>query len=251
MLCTAAKGIAEIITSPGQINVDFKDVQTAMTMSGRAIMGTGIASGDNRAEEASKAALDSPLLDSTRILGAKHLLVNFKYGNKEPRLSETSLVKKYLQEEAGNGAHLKMGITHDPSIEDEISITVIATGFEAFVEPELVEANEETQNIGDINEPQIGVEPTLLFDEEEDPFVEDLMYKSRAERTRKERDHLLNNHNNETDLSVPAYLRRKETIIHAPLSTDDKVSKIVIGETPEELDEPIVKPNKHLHDNVD
>ncbi len=252
VLCTAARGIAEIITSPGQINVDFKDVQTAMTLSGRAIMGTGIASGDNRADEASKAALDSPLLDNTRILGAKHLLVNFKYGNKEPRLSETSQVKKYLQAEAGNGAHLKMGITHDPDLEDEISITVIATGFEAFIAPESTFEASNSEELEDINAPQIGVEPTLLLDDQsEDPFVEDLIHKSRAERIRKERDVLLGNHNNDADLNVPAYLRRKEVIVHAPQSTDDKVSKIVIGETPEETPEPTVKPNKHLHDNVD
>ena len=179
-------------------------------------------------------------------------MVNFKYGNKEPRLSETSQVKKYLQAEAGNEAHLKMGITHDPDLGDEISITVIATGFEAFIAPESTSNTSSSEVLEDINAPQIGVEPTLLLDDEPaDPFVEDLMHKSRAERIRKERDVLLSNHNSDADLNVPAYLRRKEMIVHAPQSTDDKVSKIVIGETPEETPEPTVKPNKHLHDNVD
>jgi cell division protein FtsZ len=131
ILCTAAKGIAEIITKPGIINVDFKDVQTAMTGSGRALMGTGIASGADRAEEAARLALDSPLLDNTKITKAKHLLVNFTYGSKEPTMSETARVKRFLQEEAGNTAHLKMGITHDPNLGEEIAITVIATGFES------------------------------------------------------------------------------------------------------------------------
>lgn len=131
ILCTAAKGIAEIITKPGIINVDFKDVQTAMTGSGRALMGTGVASGSERAEEAAKMALDSPLLDNTKITKAKHLLVNFTYGSKEPTMGETAKVKRFLQEEAGNTAHLKMGITHDPSLGEEIAITVIATGFES------------------------------------------------------------------------------------------------------------------------
>ena len=130
ILCTAARGIAEIITKPGQINVDFMDVQTAVSNSGRAILGSGIASGTNRAEDAAKLALDSPLLDNVKIRGAKHLLVNFTYGDKEPVMSEISKVKRYLQEEAGNSAHLKMGITRDDSLTDEISITVIATGFE-------------------------------------------------------------------------------------------------------------------------
>jgi len=97
ILCTAARGIAEIITKPGQINVDFMDVQTAMRNSGRAIMGTGIATGENRAENAVRMALDSPLLDNTRIQGAQHLLVNFTYGHKEPVMSEISKVKKYLR----------------------------------------------------------------------------------------------------------------------------------------------------------
>ncbi|MEY4626703.1 MAG: cell division protein FtsZ [Bacteroidota bacterium] len=130
ILCTAAKGIAEIITKPGQINVDFMDVQTAMRDSGRAIMGTGFATGENRAENAVRMALDSPLLDNTRIRGAQHLLVNFAYGHKEPVMSEISKVKKFLQEEAGHTAHLKMGITKDESLGEEIAITVIATGFE-------------------------------------------------------------------------------------------------------------------------
>ncbi len=130
ILCTAARGIAEIITKPGQINVDFMDVQTAVSNSGRAILGTGIASGANRAEDAVRTALDSPLLDNVKIRGAKHLLVNFTYGDKEPVMSEISKVKRFLQEEAGHSAHLKMGITKDESLTDEISITVIATGFE-------------------------------------------------------------------------------------------------------------------------
>jgi cell division protein FtsZ len=136
ILCTAAKGIAEIITKPGQINVDFMDVQTAMRDSGRAIMGTGFATGENRAENAVRMALDSPLLDNTRIRGAQHLLVNFAYGHKEPVMSEISKVKKFLQEEAGHTAHLKMGITKDESLGEEIAITVIATGFEVRLQME-------------------------------------------------------------------------------------------------------------------
>lgn len=134
ILSTAARGIAEIITKPGQMNVDFMDVQTAMKDSGRAIMGTGIATGESRAEIAVRMALDSPLLDNTRIAGARHLLVNFAFGSKEPVMSEISKVKKYLQEEAGHTAHLKMGITRDDGLGEDIAITVIATGFEIQAE---------------------------------------------------------------------------------------------------------------------
>jgi cell division protein FtsZ len=130
VLCTAARGIAEIIFKTGHLNVDFNDVKTAMQGSGQALMGTGTAAGENRAELAVRAALNSPLLDSTRILGAKHLLINLTYGTKAPTMSETRIITSYLQEEAGNNALLKMGITLEPSLEDKISVTVIATGFE-------------------------------------------------------------------------------------------------------------------------
>ena len=151
ILCTAARGIAEIITKPGQINVDFMDVQTAMRDSGRAIMGTGFAAGENRAENAVRMALDSPLLDSTRIRGAQHLLVNFAYGHKEPVMSEISKVKKFLQEEAGHTAHLKMGITKDESLGEEIAITVIATGFEVKVPMETAEIQSQAPAVNPYN----------------------------------------------------------------------------------------------------
>jgi len=130
VLCTAARGIAEIIFKTGHLNVDFNDVKTAMQGSGQALMGTGTAAGENRAELAVRAALNSPLLDSTRIFGAKHLLINLTYGTKAPTMSETRIITSYLQEEAGNNALLKMGITLEPALEDKISVTVIATGFE-------------------------------------------------------------------------------------------------------------------------
>jgi cell division protein FtsZ len=130
VLCTAARGIAEIIFKTGHLNVDFNDVKTAMQGSGQALMGTGTAAGENRAELAVRAALNSPLLDSTRIFGAKHLLINLTYGTKAPTMSETRIITSYLQEEAGNNALLKMGITLEPTLEDKISVTVIATGFE-------------------------------------------------------------------------------------------------------------------------
>jgi cell division protein FtsZ len=248
ILCTAAKGIAEIITTPGKLNVDFKDVQTAMTMSGRAIMGTGVATGDDRAKKAVEMAMDSPLLDSTKIQGAKHLLVNFKYGNKEPRLSETAEVKRYLQAQAGNGAHLKMGITQDSDLGEEISITVIATGFAA---PESNYSHLSThidEILIDENEPAVGVEPTLLSaDDIDDGFI-DQAPRGEGIRT-SHREEAIQRYS--VDLNVPAFMRRNITVELPPLSTDDKVSRIVIGEQEEETRDTSIKPNKYLHDNVD
>jgi cell division protein FtsZ len=131
ILCTAARGIADIIYKTGQLNVDFKDIETAMTQSGRALLGMGKASGENRAKDALINAIKSPLLDNTKILGAQHILINLTYGAKAPTLSETKTIKTFLQEEAGNSANLKMGITYDETLKDELAVTVIATGFEA------------------------------------------------------------------------------------------------------------------------
>lgn len=257
ILCTAAKGIAEIITKAGILNVDFKDVQTAMTNSGRAIMGTGIASGTDRAEEAAKMALDSPLLDNTRINRARHLLVNFTYGTKEPTMGETSKVKRYLQEEAGNTAHLKMGITHDEKLGDEIAITVIATGFEVNNQPitspaetTVTEIKTENRNsAGDEN--GFGKEPTpVSFDEPVfQPEFERINTTGSGFTDIPRKPH---NSNYETDqLQQPAYLRRGKNLHQPVASEDNRLSKISLAELEENSEEPIVRPNKHLHDNVD
>ena len=351
ILCTAARGIAEIITKPGQINVDFMDVQTAMRNSGRAIMGTGIATGENRAENAVRMALDSPLLDNTRIQGAQHLLVNFTYGHKEPVMSEISKVKKYLQEEAGNTAHLKMGITKDDSLGDDIAITVIATGFEsrdnvnanlfsqqqeivnsapaapaAVVQnpygfnggnPNLSErpafntggfqsgnpnlsnpvgsglagnngmpnnnawnqppSSNPAQNTGNnqanlfsipqnpsvinhvpssfgnsdndedpMNPIDVTPKPFTAEDPFEDPSAQ-VFRDTHLENGRSHRETLL-----DSDIEVPAYMRRGINLEAAPHSQSQLVSKITIGEEdPMNARDLTVKPNRHLHDNVD
>lgn len=141
ILCTAAKGIAEIITIAGQVNVDFKDVKTAMTESGKAIMGTGFAKGPNRALEAAQMALDSPLLDDTSIKGATHILLNITYGSEEPFMREQKVITQFFQEEAGLGAKLKFGLCHNPKLGEELAVTIIATGFDNK------RIKEESQNI--------------------------------------------------------------------------------------------------------
>lgn len=253
ILCTAAKGIAEIITKPGKLNVDFKDVQTAMTNSGRAIMGTGVASGADRAEQAVEMALDSPLLDNTRISKAKHLLVNFTYGTKEPTMGETAKVKRYLQDEAGHTAHLKMGITHDAKLGEEISITVIATGFE--VNMSNAQATPVTTSAPapvEIEMPVdsgFGQEPVAL-----DPEVIDLPGFAHPPQpgldpitTLDKPDHRKSVLDN---MEIPAYLRRSKNLFQAPSSDNNQVNRVTIAEATEETDQ-VVRPNRHLHDNVD
>jgi cell division protein FtsZ len=130
ILCTAAKGIAEIITVPGYVNVDFEDVNTTMRQSGVAIMGTATFEGDNRARRAVDEALSSPLLEDNNIRGAKNILVNITSGNKEATMDEIFEITEFVQEEAGTGANLIWGNCYDERLGDKIAVTIIATGFE-------------------------------------------------------------------------------------------------------------------------
>jgi cell division protein FtsZ len=130
ILTTAAKGIAEIITVPGHVNVDFEDVNTVMRDSGVAIMGTACFAGEGRARRAVTSALDSPLLEDSDIRGAQHILLNISSGTKEVTMDEISEITEYVQEEAGYGTDLIWGHCYDDSLGDKISVTVIATGFE-------------------------------------------------------------------------------------------------------------------------
>ncbi|MCB9284258.1 MAG: cell division protein FtsZ [Lewinellaceae bacterium] len=130
ILTTAAKGIAEIITLPGYVNVDFEDVNTVMRDSGVAIMGTALAEGDNRAKRAVDEALNSPLLEDNNIRGAKHILLNISSGKKEVTMDEIFEITEFVQEEAGHGTDLIWGNCYDERLGDKISVTIIATGFE-------------------------------------------------------------------------------------------------------------------------
>jgi len=129
VLTVAAKGIAEIITKKGHVNVDFADVKTVMKDSGIALMGTGVATGDNRAEEAVKAALSSPLLDNNDIEGAGDILLNISSGTKEVTMDEISIINEYVQAATGNIADLIWGSSIDETLEESVAVTVIATGF--------------------------------------------------------------------------------------------------------------------------
>ncbi len=130
VLTTAAKGIAEIITVAGYVNVDFEDVNTVMKDSGVAVMGTGVADGDDRALKAVKTAMASPLLSDNDIRGAKHILLNITSGTREVLMDEVSEITNYIQEAAGYTSEVIWGNGVDEELEDKLSVTVIATGFE-------------------------------------------------------------------------------------------------------------------------
>jgi cell division protein FtsZ len=129
VLCTAAKGIAEVITLIGTVNVDMNDVKTVMKDSGKAIMGSGRASGEGRARKAVESALESPLLNDRDITGANFVLLNITHGNNELLMDEISEITDYIQEQAGMSAEVIWGYGQDVSLGDDVCVTVIATGF--------------------------------------------------------------------------------------------------------------------------
>ena len=130
IITTAVKGVAEIITLHGNINIDFADVSTVMAGSEVFIMGTGLAEGPNRAMNAVRQALESPLLDSSSIRGTKDILLNIISGTEEITMSEIGEIIDYLQDEAGQDATIIWGNGTDSKLGDQISVTIIATGFD-------------------------------------------------------------------------------------------------------------------------
>ncbi len=129
ILSIAAKSIAEIITTDLHLNVDFADVQTVMKNSGVAIMGSATAEGTDRAAKAVSSALDSPLLNDNKIEGARYILLNITSGNLEATMDEVGEINDYIQEQAGNSADIIMGLGLDEKLDDNIGVTIIATGF--------------------------------------------------------------------------------------------------------------------------
>ena len=129
VLATASRGIAEVITHHYTQNIDLKDAKTVLSDSGTAIMGSAVASGENRAKEAIIAALDSPLLDDNKITGAKNVLLLIVSGTSEITIDEIGEINDHIQTEAGFNANIIMGVGDDESLGEDIAVTIIATGF--------------------------------------------------------------------------------------------------------------------------
>ena len=145
VLSTASKGIAEVITHHYTQNIDLKDAKTVLSNSGTAIMGAASSSGSNRANDAITKALDSPLLNDNRITGAKNVLLLIVSGNEEITIDEIGEINDYIQEQAGYGANIIMGVGEDADLFDSISVTVIATGFNVDQQNEI--SNTEPEKI--------------------------------------------------------------------------------------------------------
>jgi cell division protein FtsZ len=129
VLATASRGIAEVITHHYTQNIDLKDAKTVLSNSGTAIMGSSIATGDNRAKEAIITALDSPLLNDNKISGAKNVLLLIVSGSNEITIDEIGEINDHIQSEAGHNANIIMGVGEDDTLGEAIAVTIIATGF--------------------------------------------------------------------------------------------------------------------------
>lgn len=286
ILTTAAKGIAEIITMPGYVNVDFEDVNTVMRDSGVAIMGTALFEGDDRARNAVNAAINSPLLEDSDIRGAQHILLNISSGTKEVTMDEIFEITEFVQEEAGYGTDLIWGNCHDETLGDHISVTVIATGFEAGkkdqkeTEPAKMVVTLEEEDPKEEMDDGISIghsdgegSRTFEFSTKSDkgysykePYIksEDKERLEDARRRKLEKEkmrrekmrsyHYVNPNklnNAETIMNLtnePAYLRREVQLDDVPHSSETQLSRWTLSND----DEPEIRgDNRFLHDNVD
>lgn len=181
VLSTASRGIAEVITHHYTQNIDLRDAKTVLSNSGTAIMGSASASGQTRAQEAIMKALDSPLLNDNKITGAKNVLLLIVSGSQEITIDEIGEINDHIQNEAGHGANIIMGVGEDESLQESISVTIIATGFDIDQQNEI--SNTETKKVihalGEVSEeisttdkePAIITPDIVLEDEKETPIV--------------------------------------------------------------------------------
>lgn len=186
VLCTAAKGIAEVITLTGEVNVDMNDVNTVMKNSGVAIMGSGKAKGEDRAMTAVTQALESPLLNDNDITGAEFVLLNVTHGADSVTMDEVMEITDYIQDKAGMSAEVIWGYGEDSTLGDDLCVTVIATGFSSqeiisgipVMEPEIkkfsLEDKEPLQITSPIVKPTVPTNEPVNFDDtalDEEPFL--------------------------------------------------------------------------------
>lgn len=212
VLTTAAKGIAEIITLTGYVNVDFQDVRTVMYNAGPAVMGTAETRGENRARNAASGALASPLLDNCDIMGAKKILLSIISGAEaELQMDELMEITEYIQQQAGQDAEVIFGHGVDAALGDRLRVTVIATGFdheEEHDEEEHIELPEkkpvvETKKVHDLERNQI-----WLFEQDQPLGVPREVELKKNEEVKKETQ----------DDEMPA---RQEVVYKAPFNRID------------------------------
>jgi cell division protein FtsZ len=205
VLLGAVKGIADLIMRPGMINVDFADVSTVMSEMGMAMMGTGHATGENRAVEAAEAAIRSPLLEDVNLQGARGILINITAGE-DLTLGEFSEVGDTISEFASEQAIVVVGTVIDPSMKDELTVTVVATGLGGVVAERPKKVIDNT----------VKIPKTADFHNLDKPAVlrkkEAARHAQGNEESREERQPLAKAAGAESDmdfLDIPAFLRKQ------------------------------------------
>ena len=265
VLCEAAKGIAEIITLEGYINVDFADVQTIMKDGGTALMGTATFEGEDRAIRAAEEAISSPLLDNVSIHGSSGILVNITAAEDSLRLDETTTIIEFIQEAAGDNADIIFGTVYNNDMGDKLSVTVIATGFNEDLGK--FEPHEKTsQENAKRQELTLDIEAEISPKENQTKKEYSLFSRTSPEEEEQKKKQILeerlkklksgeyNYHNPESLESLenqPAYLRKKVNLEENSGNPDAKqLSKITLDEIIENRYE-LNDNNPFLHDNVD
>jgi cell division protein FtsZ len=258
VLATAAKGIAEIITLPGHVNVDFADVKAVMTDSGVAIMGSGVAEGEGRSLTAIKQALDSPLLNNSDIRGVKNILLNITCGEPEVTMDEISQITEYLQDAAGNNSDIIFGVGKNPTMTEKVSVTIIATGFgtNSFIPEEtrktkkqLVEDKNTTSET-----PSARKVYQLNPEQQELPFENDEVLLDHPEATISDEEKkqvsldLSNNETIENLEKIPAYQRKKKILNNLENATPQTPSNYTLSKNKNYI---LKSDNPYLHDNID
>lgn len=194
VLYQAVKGISDLITINGLINLDFADIKTIMTDSGFALMGTGIASGENRAVEAARKAISNPLLEEISLNGAKALLINIT-GGKNMKLHEVSQAVSLVKEEAHDDANIIFGAVIDDGMEEEIKVTIIATRYE------IKDIKEEMQS-------QINIKVySSVFSRRDNPDIPAFLRRERATEESEKKEATVGFEDDEYD--IPTFIRRR------------------------------------------
>lgn len=211
VLTQATRGISDLISIPGIVNLDFADVRSVMEGMGDALMGVGTASGDSRGAQAAKLAISSPLLEDVKINGAQGVLVNIT-GSSDMTLFEVNEAASVIYEEAGDRANVIFGAVIDDKLGDELSVTVIATGFQhsSSVAPTL--QPDHTYNFKPKKQPDLEVPAIQRKAEEAVAMVESADYRGGNGSGNGKRIHLgeIDLNSEPPDLSLPAFLRRNK-----------------------------------------
>ena len=236
VLATAARGIAEVITHHYTQNIDLKDAKTVLTNSGTAIMGSGTASGSNRAQEAIVKALDSPLLNDNKITGCKNVLLLIVSGSDEITIDEIGEINDYIQTEAGNHTNIIMGVGEDESLGNEVSVTVIATGFGQEQQNEI--SNTEAKKI-------------IHSLEDEQKVVHDLSDKPVEPNSIELKESEIQNDTTQLDYSKPTTLENENPVIQMnALLQDLEVAYEVVSYPVESREEPEAPQNVETEETV-